>query len=49
MGNKPLTHESDRTLRIRDDLVATNTFTRTWRTMYQSDHVDFSRRPATVR
>ncbi|KAG2444418.1 hypothetical protein HXX76_001171 [Chlamydomonas incerta] len=49
MGNKPLTHESDRTLRIRDDLIATNAFARTWRTMYQSEHVDFSRRPATVR
>ncbi|KAG2447151.1 hypothetical protein HYH02_007897 [Chlamydomonas schloesseri] len=50
MGNKSLIHESDRTLRIRDELIATSrTFASTWRSIYQSEHVDFSHRPATVR
>ncbi|PNH07193.1 hypothetical protein TSOC_006363 [Tetrabaena socialis] len=47
-GNVPLIHESERTQRVRDGLLATNTFERTWKTMYQTEHKDYSRRPATV-
>ncbi|GFR52585.1 hypothetical protein Agub_g15178 [Astrephomene gubernaculifera] len=48
LRNKPLIYESDRTLKIRDELVATNPHVRQWRTIYQSEHKDYSRRPATV-
>ncbi|GLC46149.1 hypothetical protein PLESTB_001195400 [Pleodorina starrii] len=48
MRNKPLPFESAGTLKIREGLQSTNNFVRTWRTMYQSDHIDYSRRPATV-
>ncbi|KXZ48780.1 hypothetical protein GPECTOR_25g364 [Gonium pectorale] len=48
MSNKPLIHESESTQRIRDELIATNAFTRGWRTIYQTEHKDYSRRPATV-
>ncbi|EFJ42247.1 hypothetical protein VOLCADRAFT_107340 [Volvox carteri f. nagariensis] len=46
--NKPLPFEDEGTLKVREGLKATNTFERQWKTIYQSDHIDYSRRPATV-
>ncbi len=48
LGNKSLIDESPRTLRIREELIATNAFSRTWQSTYMADMRDFSRRPNTV-